>query len=268
VQILKPAGGAAPLPDQFVLPEISDPSKWLDNHLWWVDAKEPLTTLNYQGNVQLMVVYNKNLVKDPSEIKSYNDLLDPKWKGKLVSTDLRNSVVGGVSSRFIYQTPGLGAQYFDKLFGDQQLTLSVDQVQMVDWLAQGQFALGLFISPQNVTTAIDQGLPLGYVPGEQFKEGAVLGPSVGAVTVFDQAPHPAATRLMVNWLLSKDGQTTWQREVTGPSLRIDVPRDGVYPLFVPKPGNKYVDGGAEEFGVFADSVIKDTIDKALQRAKQ
>jgi iron(III) transport system substrate-binding protein len=268
VRTLKPVDAVANLKPQLALPEVVDVSLWLNNHLWWVDAKEPMTTLNYQGNVQLIVAYNKDLVKDPSQFTSYKDLLDSKWRGKIVATDLRKTTVGAVPARFIYNSKELGAPFLDRLYGDMDVTLSVDQNQLVDWLASGQFALGLFLSPQNVTVAIDQGLPIAYVPGEQFKEGAAIGPSTGSVTLMQPAAHPNAAKLLANWLLSKQGQLSWQKNVAAPSLRTDVPRDGVYPLFVPKPGFKYEDGGAEAFGAQSDSAVEDTIDRAQQRAKR
>src|SRR5205807_2318221 len=43
--------------------------------------------------------------------------------------------------------------------------------QMIDWLAQGRFPLGVFLFYTEVSLAAEQGLPVGLVPNEQFKEG-------------------------------------------------------------------------------------------------
>jgi iron(III) transport system substrate-binding protein len=265
--LAKPVGALATLRPQLVLPEVTDESVWLDNRLWWVDSSEPRTTLDFQGNVQLIVVYNKNVVPDISQLTSYRDLLDPKWKSKMVSTDLRNSVVGGVPARFIYNTQELGAPFLEQLYAQQDIQISADQTQLVDWVASGQFAFGLFLSPQNVAVAIEQGLPIGYVPADQFKEGSVIGPSTGTISIFEPAAHPNAAKLLANWLLSRDGQVAWQRIVQAPSLRIDIPKDGVFPLFVPNPGKKYVHGGAEAFGTFSDTAVQDAVDRGLRKAK-
>jgi ABC-type Fe3+ transport system substrate-binding protein len=264
---MKPDNATPALAPLLVLPEVTDESAWLDNHLWWVDANEPLTTLSYQGNVQLVVVYNKQLV-DPAQFHSYWDLLDPKWRGKMVATDVRGGIIGGVSSRFLYKSPDLGPPFLERLYSETDLTVTADQRQLVDWLAQGQFALGLFASPNAVIVAIEQGLPLDFVPGDQWKEGSAIGPSSGAVNLFEPAPHPNAAKLFVNWLLSRDGQVAWQRELNAPSLRTDIPKDGVFPALVPKPGVHYVNGGTEEFTYPATQVIADLITQAMEKARR
>jgi ABC-type Fe3+ transport system substrate-binding protein len=264
---LKPAGAVAPLEPLLMLPEVVDTSAWLENRLWWADSQEPYTVLSFQGNVQLIVTYNKQLV-DPSQFRSYWDLLDPKWKGKMVATDVRPGVVGGVSSRFVYQHPELGPTFLERLFGETDLTLSSDQRQLVDWLAQGQFAIGLFISPNSVIDAISQGLPLDFVPGDQWKEGAPIGPSTGGVVVLQPAPHPNAVKVFVNWLLSRDGQLAWQRHMLAPSLRIDIPKDGVYPALVPKPGVRYMDGGTEAFGSLRYEAISEVITRGIEKSRR
>jgi ABC-type Fe3+ transport system substrate-binding protein len=264
---LKPAGAVAALEPLLVLPEVVDKSAWLENRLWWADSQEPYTTLSFQGNVQLIVAYNKNLV-DPTQFHSYWDLLDPQWKGKMVATDVRAGVVGGVSSRFIYQQPDLGPQFLERLFGETDLTLSSDQRQLVDWLAQGQFALGLFLSPNSAIDAIAQGLPIDFVPGDQWKEGAPIGPSTGGVVVLQPAPHPNAAKVFVNWLLSREGQLAWQRHMQAPSLRIDIPKDGVYPALVPNPNKHYVDGGTEAFGSLRYEAIGEVITRGIETSRR
>jgi ABC-type Fe3+ transport system substrate-binding protein len=264
---LKPAGAVAPLEPLLVLPEVVDTSAWLENRLWWADSQEPYTVLSFQGNVQLIVAYNKQLV-DPAQFHSYWDLLDPKWHGKMVATDVRPGIVGGVSSRFIYQHPDLGPAFLERLFGDTEITLSSDQRQLVDWLAQGQFALGLFLSPAPTIEAIGQGLPIDFVPGDQWKEGAPIGPSTGGVTVLQPSPHPNAAKLFVNWLLSREGQLAWQRHMQAPSLRVDIQKDGVYPALVPTPGKHYVDGGTEAFGALRYEAISEVITRGLEKSRR
>src|SRR5581483_4154235 len=122
---LKPIGALAPLAPALMLPEVTDTSLWLNNHLGWLDASEPYTTLAFVANVQSQVAYNTKMV-DPKEITSYKDLLNPKWKGKIVSTDVRKAGAGAVGTRFIYKNPALGPDYLQHLFADMQPTLSND----------------------------------------------------------------------------------------------------------------------------------------------
>jgi iron(III) transport system substrate-binding protein len=262
---LKPAGAVVPLEPALVLPEVLDRSAWLQNRLWWADAEEPYTTLSFQGILITPVYVNTALVK-PTEFTSYWDLLDPKWKGKIVSNDIRQVGPGGVPARFIYKHPQLGPQWYERLYSEMDITLSRDQRQMVDWLAQGRFQIAVFIPETEAGVAMAQGLPVAPVHVEQFKEGGPIGPGPGATAMLDRGRHPNAAMLFVNWLLSREGQMLWQRETSYPSLRIDIPKDGLAEDYVPKPGHQYVDASTEEYGRITGTVFGDLIGRALERA--
>jgi iron(III) transport system substrate-binding protein len=262
--ILKPAGIAAPLAPVLRLPEVVDESKWFENRHWWADSGEPYTTLMFQGSVQPVVAYNTTMV-DPSEFRTYWDLLNPKWKSRIVSTDIRNPGPGAVSARFMFKEPSLGPEFLDRLFSEQDLTLSTDQRQMIDWLAQGRFPLALFLFGAEVSRAAELGLPVAIIPGERFKEGAVMGPSAGAITLIDRGPNPNATTLYVNWLLSREGQTIWQKETRETSLRVDIPKDGLLPFDSPRPGARYVNAATEEYARVSPTELVGLLNRAIEK---
>ncbi len=266
LEVLKPSAALAPLKPMMVLPEVVDESAWLGNRLWWADEAEPLTTLTFQG-VLITPFYVNTTMVNVSDITSYNDVLDPKFKGRMVSNDIRFTGPGGVPARYIYKHPDLGAKWFDRLYGDQDVTLSRDQRQMVDWVAQGRYPIGLFLAETEARVAKNQGLPISPIPLDQMKEGAALGPGNGSIAVFDPMPHPNAAKVFINWLLSKEGQTTWQRRTEFGSLRIDISKDGLVQDYVPKPGRNYVDGGTEEYGKITGAVFGDLITAALERTQ-
>jgi iron(III) transport system substrate-binding protein len=262
---LKPARAVAPLKPALMLPEVLDESRWWQKRLWWADANEPLTTLMFMGYVQTLAYVNTQLA-DEKQFKSYNDILDKKWKGKIVATDIRRGGRGGIVARFIYKHPDLGPRYLERLFSEMDLTLSSDPRQMVDWLAQGKFSLALFLATDDVTTAMEKGLPVAPVPADQFKEGAPIAPGGGAVSLADRAPHPNAAVLFINWLLSREGQAEWQRILHVPSLRTDIAKDGLYAFDIPKPGVNYVNAGTEEYSRITGDEIRDLVTKALTKA--
>jgi iron(III) transport system substrate-binding protein len=264
---LKPAGAVVPLKPELVLPEVLDEAAWFENRLAWCDDSEPHTCLMFQGAVQPIVSYNTTLV-NPSEFTSYWDVVNPKWKGKIESTDIRPGIVGGVPSRFVYKHPELGAPWLERVFSEMDVSVSGDQRQLIDRLAQGQFALALFLSGGQLMQAAEQGLPVSMVPGHQFREGASIGPSNGAVAIMERAPHPNAAKLFVNWLLSREGQISWQRHTGEPSLRVDVPKDNINPLLVPQPGGKYVNAATEEYSALTFSVISDIVTTALEKGRR
>lgn len=261
---LKPVGALAPLPPALVLAEVTDTSKWLDNKLWFLDAQEPYTTLAFEGDVNVVVTYNTRIV-DPNEFTSYLDLLNPKWKGRMCATDVRSPGAGAVPTRFWYVHPALGPQYIERLFGEMEMTVSGDQRQMIDWVAQGTYPIGLLLNFVDVIPAINQGLPIAMIRGDQFKEGAPLGPAGGTVSLVDSGPNPNAAKVYLNWLLSREGQMSWQDNVKGNSLRIDIPKDSVAAVYVPKPGLSYLNTGAEEYAVLSGTEIGPLITRVLSR---
>jgi ABC-type Fe3+ transport system substrate-binding protein len=80
-----------------------------------------------------------------------------------------------------------------------------------------------------------------------MKEGAALSAGQGFLTLINQAPHPNAAKVFVNWFLSREGQLNFQRalaqaeEGSPDSLRTDIPKDDVLPKSRRVDGVKYLD---------------------------
>ena len=175
------------------------------------------------------ITFNTKLV-NPSEIKSYRDLLNPKWKGKIVSVD--PLVPGPISAAhiFFYRQPDLGAEFLRRLHADTDITIVRSNEQMLDWLSSGKFAFG--IGARDVDTAMMQGLPLSqFLPGS-LKESSSVTAYNGTLSLFNRAPHPNAAKVAINWLLSREGQSAWldANQRTGglyDSLREDISKEKV-----------------------------------------
>ena len=242
---LKPQGGLVQLEPLLVLPEILDPHAWLQNMLWWNDGQKPNTNLSFAAILYPVAYVNTTLAKT-SEFRSYWDLADLKWKGKVCCNDIRIIGAGGVPASYIYKDAALGPAWFQRFFGELDPVMGRDQRQLVDWLSQGRYAIAGFISAEEAAVAIGQGLPIAPINNDQLKEGGAIGPGAGAVSVVDRAPHPNAAKLYVNWLLSRDGQIAWQEETKYASLRVDVPKTGL--ILAPQPGRAYANGGNEVYG--------------------
>jgi ABC-type Fe3+ transport system substrate-binding protein len=222
-----------PIPPVLVLPEVTDLSKWWQGKHHYVDP-EAQYLLNINGETRIVVGYNTTLVK-PGEIKSYWDLLNPKWKGKIVAYD--PSLGGaGDAMRFFYHDKSLGPEFIKRVLTETELVISSDTRQMGDWLAGGKFALSIFgpISRMDLDLMQGQGLPVSWFAPEHLKEGAYITAGSGGVALINKGPHPNAAKVGLNWLLSREGQIAYQRIFTegndGPdSLRIDIPKDKVPP---------------------------------------
>jgi iron(III) transport system substrate-binding protein len=234
-----------PIEPQFILGEVQDKAGWMKGQYWWGDPDKKYTFL-FSASPSPLISYNTNLVK-PGDITSFQDLLDPKWKGKMVSRDPTSAGTGG-NTAYFYFHPQLGKEYLRRLFTEQDITVVDDARQAAEWLALGKYALYLLGSGNDISEAQDQGLPVkdSYGP---FKEGArIAAGGTGSLSIFNRAAHPSAARLFVNWWLSREGQMVAQKaDPLDQSLRIDIPNDDVNPETRRLPNVEYsfIDSQAE-----------------------
>jgi ABC-type Fe3+ transport system substrate-binding protein len=232
-----------PIKPALILPEVLDESKWWKGKHSYQDP-EGNYIFAFNGELQSYFCYNTTLV-NPDEIRSYWDLLNPKWKGKIVVLDPTQSGAGSATTlRFLYHNSSLGPQFIRRFLGEMDLTASRDTRQITDWLAVGKFALSAFVSASRagVVQAKKQGLPVDWFGPKTFKEGAVLSASNGNIALVNGAPHPNAAKVAMNWLLSREGQILYQKIYGEPdSLRVDIPKDQVASYSRRVEGVKYFD---------------------------
>jgi ABC-type Fe3+ transport system substrate-binding protein len=234
-QVLQPAGALEPVDEILLLPEVVDPSRWWQGQHFYVD-RQGRYNLAFIGSVNHTVSYNTRLVK-PEKLQSYWDLLDPRWRGKMMAWDPRRPGPGSANLLFVYHNPALGPEFIRQLYSKADLVLSTDQRQMVDWLAQGRYPVGISMGG-SVEQARDQGLPVDQLR-RALKEGGYMG-GQGSLARLRNGPHPNSQRVFVNWLLSREGQMGWQDLVQDNSLREDIPKDTLPEGAVPQPGVNYI----------------------------
>ena len=191
-----------PIPPALMLPEVTDVSKWWQSKHHYVDP-ENRYLLNFNGGSRIVVGYNTKLV-NANEIKSYWDLLNPKWKGKIVGLDPMSGGSGD-ALRFFYHSSMLGKDYLRRMLTEMDLTISGDSRQMGDWLAGGKYAFSVFgpVSRMDLDKMQTQGLPVDWFDPDHLKEGAYITAGSGGVALPSRAPHPNAAKVAINWLLSR-----------------------------------------------------------------
>jgi ABC-type Fe3+ transport system substrate-binding protein len=216
-----------PIKPTLILPEVRDESKWWrGEHFYKDEGKQYIFAFNL--SVLASFAFNTKLV-DPKEVKSYWDVLHPKWKGKIVLLE-PGSAGTATSMQFLYYYSELGPEFIRRLLNEMDVTVSRDSRQIVDWLVTGKFAIsGLAgVTRTGLDVAKKQGLPVDWFRPQQFKEGMALVSLGGHIALLNRAPHPNAARVAINWLLSREAQMMYQK-VSGEvdSLRIDIPKDDV-----------------------------------------
>ena len=240
---LKPAGALQNLDNVLFLPELTDPKEiqkvWRSG-LEWADKEH--TLLNFASSINIGVVVNTQMVQ-PGEIKPYRDLVDPKWKGKIVLHDPTLSAGPGPT---LVQALGdvlLNWDYVRQLAAQNPVITTDARLQMT-WLAQGKYPIALGMRPESLKEFLDLGAPVKML---LMQEGESTTSGASAVAVMNNPPHPGAARFFANWLLTKDTQTIYCNSYNQPSNRLDVSVQGVYPEMIPDPRQKYAFSSGEEW---------------------
>ncbi len=206
----------APFSDYMILPEIKDPRQWWGGHMWEDNVKTNRFIYSFSADFSTPPFYNTDLVK-PGELSSYDDLLLPKWKGKIGFFEPRMPSAGQGLWGFLMKIKG--KDFLQKL-AEQNLFISRDGKQIADALAKGTLAVGLGVSQRFVDPYIKTGLPI--KPLMSIKEGMGGSNGFGIVAVMKNAPHPNAAKVYINWLLGKEGQDLYGRALTQGTRRLDV----------------------------------------------
>ena len=142
--------------------------------------------------------YNTDLVKAADAPKSFADLLDPKWSGKMVKAHPAYS--GTIMTATFQMVRDIGWGYFEKLAKQKimQVQSSTDPPKK---LALGERMMMADGNDYNLIQLKESGQPVEVIyPTEGTP--TVTGPT----GVFKSAPNPNAARLFQNWLHSLDGQ--------------------------------------------------------------
>jgi iron(III) transport system substrate-binding protein len=231
-----------PIAPAFILPEVKDQTKWLDGKHHYNDGEGQYVFV-YAASPLHLLGYNQKIV-DPQTLRSYSDLMDPKWKGKITMKDPKEPG-GGSPLLFLYYNPQLGPEYIKKLFKQAGLTLLRDDRQQTDWLASGKYPIAITAKANEVEEAKAQGLPVDVINSHAFKkDGVGLEAGGTMVGLVNKAPHPNAAKVLINWFLSREGQMAVQRtglnEPGQNSLREDIPKDHLPVPLQRQKGVKYI----------------------------
>lgn len=170
------------------------------------------------------LVVNPNLV-DPKEIKSYWDVINPKFKGKVAIRDPRSSGGGAWHMLGFKNTPSLGDDYIVKLKQTvEPFILNGGSNVIRDAVIRGQFAIG-FSGRGDFFEKLPKGAPLVYVVP---KEGLAWTPS--SIALINGAPNANAAKVFITWLYEVPQLQLWTdhgRPIPHPDVKAPIPEMSV-----------------------------------------
>ena len=209
-----PEGILEPIEPFLILPEVKDPKNWWGGHIWVDNAKRYIYASQAYQTVTLW--YNSDLMKS-DELHSFDDFLNPKWKGRIGLLDPRTP--GSGASMWSYMLQVKGEEYLKRLVA-QKMLISRDQRVLAETLAKGKVALIVGLTYYSFAPFVKAGLPVKPLPTP--REGLYASGGSGHLTIMKNPPHPNATKVFVNWLLGKEGQEVFSKAIGQGTRRLDV----------------------------------------------
>jgi iron(III) transport system substrate-binding protein len=239
LQVLRPAGVWDPVRPAILLPEVKD--GWEGGfERGFSLVKDRALCYGFVAVRGGGVTINTDMVKE-SEVHGLKDLLDPRWKGKLLLPDVR--VMGDTFWPMTAARLSMGDDIIKKLFVDQEPVLSRDNRQVAEFMVRGRYPIAVGVNPQILATYQKQGLAKN-LKLLHFNEMSTQSSSSSTIWLVNRAPHPAAAKVFINWLLTKDAQVVWAKEVETNSRRSSI--EPGHPLYVVPTDAKFMQIDAEE----------------------
>lgn len=236
--MLAPAGSFQRMDEALILPEVKGPQFWLGNRPGWMEGDNDHAAIIFLSYVSPRMFINTDLVKQ-GELTSWKDLLAPKWKGKIVMAD--PGVPSAASNWFNWTVGVMGEKYMRDLVNQEPRVIR-DERLVTEWLAQGKYPVATAVASSKIAQFVKAGAHIGFVKPSEYRDLTV---GSGLLSLMNQAPHPSAAKVFINWFLTKEGQTLFSEGQDAQSRRVDVPTGKLHPVGLREPGVKYMEDTVE-----------------------
>jgi iron(III) transport system substrate-binding protein len=202
-----------PLRPLFLLPEVADERNWLGGFDFVFTDRAKQHALAFNAALSRGVDVNRDLIAE-AELQSQRDLVDPRWKGKLVIQDPRGGAGANRLATFLY---AYGEDFVRDLLTRQDIVTSGDKRQMAEWVVRGRYPIAIGMGSDTMLYYQREGVGLNVqsLPGTENL-------AFDTVVAINRPPHPNARTLFLNWMLSQAGQMLLSQAVRQNSLRTDV----------------------------------------------
>ena len=193
-------------------PDADLPKKLFDPDGYWVAC-------NYYINTP---GFNTDLVPRGSEPRTFEDLLDPKWKGKM-AWNIQPSISAGqgfAGSVLIAMGEAKARTYLASLSKQNITPLKVSGRQVLDLVIAGEYPIGLQIFNNHAFISASQGAPVDWI---RMQPPLV---TYSVMSLLKGAPSPNAGKLLIDYIVSEEGQKIFAEAgelPVHPQVRIKAP---------------------------------------------
>jgi iron(III) transport system substrate-binding protein len=158
----------------------------------------------------LVLAFNTSLVRSDEAPRSYQDLLQPKWRGKM-------NFGSDEYAWYSVMLDGMGKAKgldFMKALARQQLHIpGGSSIMRLQLMLAGESAIAVAARGRRATEYKEKGAPIDY---------RLLDPYPGepnGLALMRRAAHPYASILFIDWMLSEEGQTVLAQQIPRITLR-------------------------------------------------
>ncbi len=146
--------------------------------------------------------FNTDLVPKGTEPRTFEDLLNPKWKGKMAwsSNVSASGSAGFIGTVLTHMGEEKGMAYLNKLAAQNITGVRVSARQLLDLVIAGEYAIGLQIFNYHPGISAAKGAHVDWIKMEPALA------ALGAVSITKPAPHENAAKLLLDFLTSPEGQ--------------------------------------------------------------
>jgi ABC-type Fe3+ transport system substrate-binding protein len=150
--------------------------------------------------------FNTSLVPRGSEPRTYQDLLDPKWKGKMAWNGYpTSSGIGGfVGTVLAEMGEDKGRAYLRELARQNIAPLPGSAREVLDHVIAGEYAIALQIFNHHAVISAKKGAPVDWIKMEPATG------NLSTISVLKNAPHPNAAKLLADFIISREGQEVFR----------------------------------------------------------
>jgi iron(III) transport system substrate-binding protein len=167
------------------------PASAIEGNRFWISVRE-----SYVG-----IGYNPNIIPTAEAPKTYDDLLDPKWKGKMAISNSLSTTANAVGAMVLAK----GEDYVRKLGAQDNRVYPLLGRALANLTISGEVPLSWTTYDSHVKASQEQKAPIAW-----FAPGPVAVTDT-SVALASNAPHPHAAMLFIDFLLSQEGQELYQK---------------------------------------------------------